>query len=54
MNSHGYTPELNCLSLTLKKEHRLTVVKRATKTTIRMSLKVLIYALFLTVVNILV
>ncbi len=54
MNTHEYTPVTNCLALTVRKEHRLTVIKKATRTTLRMSWKTLLYALFLTVANILV
>ena len=54
MNTHNNTPMVNCLALTVRKEHRLTVVKRATRTTLRMSGKTLLYALFLTFANILV
>ena len=54
MNTHNNTPMVNCLALTVRKEHRLTVVKRATRTTLRMSWKTLLYALFLTFANILV
>ena len=54
MDTKEYTPVTNCLALTVRKEHRLTVIKRATRTTIRISWKTLLYALFLTVANILV
>ena len=54
MDTHKYTPVPQSLSLTIRKEHRLTVIKRATRTTIRISWKTLLYALFLTVANILV
>ena len=54
MNAQEYTPVTSCLALTVRKEHRLTVIKRATRNTIRISLKSLLYALFLTVANILV
>ena len=54
MNTHEYTPVTNCLALTVRKEHRLTVIKKATRTTLRISWKTLLYALFLTVANILV
>lgn len=54
MNTQEYTPVTNCLALTVRKEHRLTVIKRATRTTLRISWKTLLYALFLTVANILV
>ena len=54
METQEYTPVINCLALTVRKEHRLTVIKKATRTTLRMSWKTLLYALFLTVANILV
>lgn len=54
MNTQEYTPVTSCLALTIRKEHRLTVVKRVTRTTIRISLKTLLYALFLTIANIVV
>lgn len=52
MNTHENTPVVNCLALTVRKEHRLTVVKRATRTTLRVSLKTLLYVMFLTIANI--
>ena len=54
MNTHEYIPIANNLALTVRKEHRLIVIKRASRATIRISLKTLLYALFLTVANILV
>lgn len=54
MNTHEYTPVTSCLALTVRKEHRLIVFKRATRTTLRMSWKTLLYVVFLTVANILV
>jgi len=54
MNTQEYTPVTNCLALTVRKEHRLTVIKKATRTTLRMSWKTLLYVLFLTFANILV
>ena len=47
-------PKTNCLSLTVRKEHRLMVINKVRKTTVRISLKTLLYALFLTVMNIVV
>ena len=44
----------DCVALTVRKEHRLMVIKKVKKTTIRISLKTLFYALFLTIVNIVV
>ena len=49
-----YRPVASCMALTVRKEHRLTVIKRATRTTLRISWKTLLYALFLTFANILV
>ena len=54
MNTQEYTPVTSCLALTVRKEHRLKVIKRATRTTLRMSWKTLLYVLFLTFANILV
>ena len=49
-----YIPVASCMALTARKEHRLTVIKRVTRTTLRISWKTLLYALFLTFANILV
>ena len=49
-----YKPVDECLALAVRKEHRLMVVKNATATTIRMSIKALLYMLFLMCANILV
>ena len=54
MDTKEYIPVSNCLALTVRKEHRLTVIKNITKTTIRISLKTLLYVVFLTLTNILV
>lgn len=54
MDTKEYIPVPGNLSLTVRKEHRLTVIKRATRTTVRVSIKTFLYALFLTVANILV
>ena len=54
MHTQEYTPLINCLDLTVRKEHKLTVVKKTVKTTIRMSVKTLIYLLFLMFANIMV
>ncbi len=51
MDNQEYKPVTNCLALTIRKEHRLIVIKNATKTTIRMSWKTLLYVLFLTIAN---
>jgi len=52
MDTHKYTPVPQSLSLTIRKEHRLTVIKKASQTTLRMSWKTLLYLLFLTFANI--
>ena len=52
MDTKEYIPIPNNLALTVRKEHRLMVIKRATRTTFRISLKTLLYALFLTVGNV--
>ena len=54
MDTHEYKPISNCLALTVRKEHRLIVLKKATKTTLRISWKTLLYALLLTFANIIV
>ena len=54
METQEYTPVINCLALTVRKEHRLTVIKKTAKTTIRMSVKTLFYLLFLMFANIMV
>lgn len=54
MKTQEYIPVTNCLALTVRKEHRLTVIKRTAKTTIRMSVKTLFYLLFLMFANIMV
>ena len=52
MNTKEYIPVPGNLALTVRKEHRLMVIKRATRTTIRISCKTLLYMLFLTIANI--
>ncbi len=54
MNTQEYLPVTNCMALTIKKEHRLTVVKKAAQTFIRISWKTLLYAFILTVVNVII
>ena len=54
MKAQEYVHVTNCLALTVRKEHRLAVIKRATRTTFRISWKTFLYAFLLTVVNILV
>ena len=49
-----YKPVEECLALTVRKEHKLIVIKNATTTTIRMSIKTLLYMLFLMCVNVIV
>ena len=54
MNTKEYIPIPSNLSLTIRKEHRLMIIKRITKTTFRFSLKTLFYFFLLTVTNILI
>ena len=54
METQEYKPINNHLALTIRKEYRLTVVKKVARTTIRISWKTLLYAVFLTFANILV
>lgn len=59
MNNQEYTfndiySNPDCLDLTVRKEHRLMVIKKVGTTTFRMSWKTLLYFAFLTFVNILV
>lgn len=54
MDTQNYIPVSNCLSLTVRKEHRLMVIQKTVKNTVRISLKTLLYAVFLTLANILV
>lgn len=43
-----------CLALTVKKENRLTVVKKTARITLRMSVKTLLYVLVLMFANVIV
>lgn len=54
MNNNKYIHEPNILTLTIRGDYRLMVIKNAIRTTFRISLKSLLYALFLTFLNILV
>ena len=45
-------PKVNCLALTVRKEHRLMVINKITRKTFRISIKTILYALLLTVANI--
>lgn len=45
-------PKTDCVALAVRKEHRLMVINKVKKTTIRISLKTLFYAIFITVFNI--
>ena len=54
MKTQEYIPIPNNLSLTIRKEHRLMVIKKVTQDTFRFSWKTLLYALILTMVNIVV
>lgn len=52
MDTKEYIPVPGNLALTVRKEHRLMVIKRATRTTLRISWKTLLYLAFLTIANI--
>lgn len=54
MMTQEYTPVSNRLALTVRKEHRITVIKNTARTTIRMSVKTILYVLFLMFANIMV
>ena len=54
MNTQEYTQVPNCFALTIKKEHRLIVFRKATTKAVRMSIKTLLYMLLLMCANILV
>ncbi len=54
MNNHEYKPVSNCLALTVRKEHRLIVIKKASTKALRVSWKTILYVIFLTVANVLV
>ena len=54
LNNNEYNQIARDLALTVRKEHRLTVLKNATKTTIRISWKTLAYVAFLMIANILI
>ena len=54
MKTQNYTPITNNLALTVRKEHRLIIMKKAAKDTFRITWKILSYALLLTVLNIVV
>ncbi len=45
-------PKVNCLALTVRKEHRLMVINKVTRKTFSISWKSILYAFLLTVVNI--
>lgn len=53
MNTQKYTPIPNNLALTIVQEHKLVVFKKATRDTLRVSLKTLLYTGFLFLSNIL-
>lgn len=54
MKTQEYKPISNDLALTIRKEYRLTVIKKVVRTTLRISWKTLLYVVFLTFANILV
>lgn len=54
MKAQEYTPVQDCLALTVRKEHSLIVIKKASRKIVSMSKKTLLYVLFLMFANILV
>ncbi len=52
MNTKEYVPVPNSLALTVRKDHKLMVIKRASRATFRISVKTLLYLALLTVVNV--
>ena len=54
LNNNEYNEITKNLAISVRKEHWLTVIKSAARTTIRMSWKTLLYVAFLMVSNILV
>lgn len=54
METQEYKSISNDLALTIRKEYRLTIIKKAARTTLRISWKTLLYVVFLTFANILV
>lgn len=54
MDNQEYKPVANNLALAVKKEQRLMVIKKTSKTIFRVSWKTVLYAIFLTVANIVV
>lgn len=53
MQPQEYKPKTNCMSLTLKRDSRITV-KSIAKTSSRIIIKTVLYALLLTFANIIV
>ena len=49
-----YIPVAKNLSLTVRKEHRLMVVKKVSAVMFRMSWKIIAYALLLTIANVII
>ena len=54
MNTNEYIPVPSSLALTVRKEHRLMVIKRASATIFRITWKTLLYAFLLTVANVII
>ena len=54
MDNQEYIPVSNHLALTVRKEHRIIVLKRTAKTTLRMSIKTILYVLFLMFANVMI
>ena len=54
MNNSEFKSKTNYLALTIKRENKLMAIKNIAKTTTRISLKIILYAMFLTVANIII
>ena len=55
MNTQNrYIPVSNCLALTVKKDHRLVVAKKAATVTFRVLWKAVLYAFILTIATVII
>ena len=53
-NIYEYVPVSNSMSLSIRKEHRLMVIKRVGATTFSIAWKALLYAFILTIANVII
>lgn len=49
-----YKPVSNSMALSIRKDYKIMVLRKATSTAIRVSLKTILYALFLTLANVII